>query len=119
MGGCTGVAAVVGVDDRSGILGIGPDWRSDFDHCRIDCRAVDAVEVISSADQMPTHTVRFPVHGRYRKQQDLDSVHLGLLNCFGEVVIAGDEKEHIRCTVAGNGPPGRGRSEGQRPSVRR
>ena len=28
MGGCTGVAAVVGVDDRSGILGIGPDWRS-------------------------------------------------------------------------------------------
>lgn len=44
-----------------------PGLAIDFDHCRIDCRAVDAVEVISSADQMPTHTVGFPVHGRYRK----------------------------------------------------
>lgn len=57
----------------------------------------------SAADQMPAHAVRFTVGGRYREQQDLHSVHLGLFDCFGEVVVAGDEEEHIGCPVAGMG----------------
>ncbi len=73
----------------------------DLEHRGIDDAAVDDVELVGSADQVPADPVRGAHRGRDGEQHDLNSVHLSLFDGFGQVIVAGDEEEHIRGSVAG------------------
>src|SRR5690606_26285720 len=75
----------------------------DLQDGRVHRSAVDAVEFVGGADQVPADAVRATRGGRDGEHDHLHAVDLGFLDGLGQVVVAGDEEEDVGGAVTGVG----------------